>query len=371
MSGRHAEDERWMRLALDQAKLGEGMTRPNPPVGAVLVKGPRAIGQGFHRKAGGPHAEVVALAEAGTGARGATLYVTLEPCSTSGRTGPCTEAVVAAGIRRVVVATNDPNPKHKGRGIRILKRHGISVTTGVLRDEAADLIEPFKKWTATGGPLVTLKLAMTLDGRIADAGGASKWITGKGAREDVQRLRRTADAILVGANTVRADDPGLLPRPSRGRKPFRVVVAGKGPLRADSRLFLDAAAARTLLACSPSTATRYQRLLRGSTAETLPCRAGKDGVSMKDLMKKLGARGLLHVLCEGGGDVAASLINADLVDHYVLYYGACLLGGGGPIAGIGGAGWRMESRPNLSILTTEILGDDVRIVAKPVKRKDS
>jgi diaminohydroxyphosphoribosylaminopyrimidine deaminase/5-amino-6-(5-phosphoribosylamino)uracil reductase len=369
LSGIRAQDEQWMRLALDQAKLGEGMTRPNPPVGAVLVKGRRVVGQGYHRKAGGPHAEVFAFAEAGSRARGATLYVTLEPCSTSGRTGPCTKAIAAAGVRRVVVAVNDPNPKHKGGGIRILNRCGISVTTGVLRSEAKQLIEPFRSWTETGRPFVTLKLAMTLDGRIADACGASKWITGKGAREDVQALRRTADALLVGANTVRADDPGLCPRPALGRKPYRVVVMGKNPLRGGARIFRDAAAARTLVACPSSAVSKCLRSLRGSAAEILPCRPGKGGVSVKDLMKKLGDRGLLHVLCEGGGDLAASLIAADLVEHYVLYYGASLLGGGKSVAGIGGNGWQMGSRPHLSIHRTDVLGEDIRILAKPEKRK--
>jgi len=359
-----------MRRALEQAKLGEGLTRPNPPVGAVLVRGQRVVGEGYHKRAGGPHAEVFALAEAGQSSRGATLYVTLEPCSTSGRTGPCTEAVAASGVRRVVIGVNDPNPNHRGRAVRILKRHGISVTTGICGQEASRLIEPFRVWTETGRPLLTLKLAMTLDGRIADSSGASKWITGRKAREDVQRLRRTADAILVGAGTVSADNPSLLPRPAFGRKPYRVMVVGKDALRRNTQIFWDAAAARTLVACPPSAVTRCTRSIGGGAAEIVPCRASKGGVSVKDLMKKLGDRGLLHVVCEGGGDLAASLIAADLVQHYVLYYGASLLGGAKSVAGIGGAGWQMGSRPQLSILRTDLLGKDLRILAQPVKQKE-
>ena len=367
MSPARSVDERWMRLALELARMGEGMTRPNPPVGAVLVKNRKIVGRGFHKKAGRPHAEIEAISEAGGKARNATLYVTMEPCSTMGQTGPCTEAVLSAGIGRVAFAVRDPNPAHCGAAAKILRRRGVGVSVGILGQEASDLIEPFGKRVATGLPFITLKLAMTLDGKIADPGGASRWITGKESRADVQALRRTADAILVGANTVRADDPSLLPRPAGGRKPFRVVVAGTGAIQARRKVFCDMAAERTLFAVPRAAVSRAQRMLKGSAARVLPCRAGRGGVNLKDLVKKLADLGALHVFCEGGGCISGSLIRANLVDRYVLYYGPGFLGENGTTAGIQGVGWGMKTKPELSIESAETLGEDVKITAIPAR----
>jgi len=242
-----------MREALALAERGRGFTSPNPAVGAVLVKSGRVIGRGYHHQAGKPHAEIEALRDAarqGLSTKGATLHVTLEPCCTHGRTPPCTEAILAAGIRRVVVAATDPNPHHAGRGLRRLRRHGIDVCTGVLRAEATRLNEAFNHWIVHRTPFVTVKAALTLDGRIATATGDSQWITGEAARRHaMQVFRRNADAILVGINTILADDPSLTYRgPGAARKSWRRIVLdsqARTPLAAE--VVTDASAARTLI----------------------------------------------------------------------------------------------------------------------------
>jgi diaminohydroxyphosphoribosylaminopyrimidine deaminase/5-amino-6-(5-phosphoribosylamino)uracil reductase len=330
--------EPFMQRALALAKRGEGLTRPNPPVGAVLVQDGKIVAEGFHKKAGGPHAEVNCLAGVPAIGNNAVLYVTLEPCSTQGRTPPCTRLILERGIRHVVVGAKDPNPAHAGRGIRMLRRAGVDVTTGVCRAEAEALIAPFAKRILTGMPYVTLKLASTLDGRIADASGKSKWITGPQARAKVQELRRSADAVMVGAGTVRADDPSLLPRPSKGRKPWRVIIGSDVP--AKSNVLCDEAAERTLVMNGP----------------------------LETVLKELGNRGVMHVLCEGGGELAGSLVRAGLVDAFALFVAPSLLGGEGfPM--FGKKGWPLAVMPRLHFQSLEKAGEDVFIRALPVRRK--
>jgi diaminohydroxyphosphoribosylaminopyrimidine deaminase / 5-amino-6-(5-phosphoribosylamino)uracil reductase len=361
VTARTDRDRVRMEEALALAREGEGLTRPNPPVGAVVVKGGRVVGRGFHRRAGTAHAEVAALRDAGPAARGAELYVTLEPCSTRGRTPPCTDAILQAGITRVVVGARDPNPAHQGAGLRVLNAAGVEVLEGVCGPDADRLIDPFRTWIQSGRPRVTLKLAMTLDGRIADRHGASRWITGATSRELVQAWRRRSDAIMVGARTLRRDDPSLLPRPARGRRPWRVVVAGAGPLPRGAQVLTDRAAARTLVACG----ARVPRLPPGCRAEVLSLPAGRSGrVSLPRLMRELAARGILHVLCEGGGRLAESLAKAGLVDAYLLFYGPSLLGGSA-VPAWEGTGWRMASRPALTIDAVERIGEDVLVSAHP------
>lgn len=328
------DDEVWMREAIAMAEKGVGLTRPNPPVGAVVVKGGKLVGRGFHAKAGGPHAEVVALRDAGAKAKGATLYVTLEPCCTHGRTPPCTDAIIAAGIDRVVYGCVDPNPAHAGRADAILKKAGIATTRRVLVDECAVLIRGFAMRILKKRPYVTLKLASTLDGKIADARGASQWITGPKARAAVQALRRSADAIMVGAETVRRDDPSLLPRPARGRKPFRVIVKGSGPLPANAKVFTDEAAEQTLV---------YD---------------GRTG--MKKIMRDLARRDCLHVVCEGGGVLAGHLLRAGLVDEIWMFYAPKILGGGARES-VAGSGWRLADAPGFKLVGAETVGEDVLV----------
>ncbi len=357
-------DRQWMREAIRLARKGEGRTRPNPPVGAVIVKQGRIVGRGWHQKAGGPHAEVFALAEAGKAARGATLYITLEPCSTWGRTPPCTEAIIQAGIRQVVTGAGDPNPRHASRGYQILKKAGIPSTQGVLQDECLRLVAPFRKWVQTGRPYLTLKLGMTADGRIADAAGQSRWITGPEARQQVQKLRRRADAILVGAHTICADNPSLLPQGSDPNPVFRVIVDGKGIVPANSTVLTDACAMNTLLVTSTSCPAARSRKWEsnGSVVWRLPSQDKL--VNLAEMMNRLGKMGLLHIVCEGGGQLAEALVHADLVDEYWLFYAPRILGGTA-VSGFGGTGWALDETPKLTFTSVSRVGRDILIKAHP------
>lgn len=363
------DDRRWMREALRLAALGEGWTRPNPPVGAVVVDARgRVAGRGWHQQAGGPHAEVFALAEAGNKARGATLYVTLEPCSTWGRTPPCTEAVIRAGIRRVVAAVADPNPRHAAGGFNLLEKAGIALQHGVLEEAGQELIAPFGKWIRTGIPFVTLKLGLTLDGRIADANGHSKWITGPESRRLVQKLRGRADAVLVGAGTVCADNPSLLPRTKKPNPVYRVAVDGAGIIPPRAAIFTDAQARMTIVATSGKCPARRVREWekQGATVWRFP--SPGTWIRMGALLKRLGKMGLLHVVCEGGGQLAGALLEEGLVDECWWFYAPRLLGGSG-IPGIGGPGWSLKKSPALSILNIRRVGADILVRAVPQTRR--
>ncbi len=334
--------KQFMRRALALARCAEGLTRPNPPVGALLVLNGDIIAEGLHKKAGGPHAEVNCLNRiknrTPTDLKSATLYITLEPCSTTRRTPPCTDLILSSGIRRVVVSIKDPNPAHAGRGYRILRRAGIEVITGVCRKEGAELIMPYSKRMLTGLPYVTLKLAATLDGQIADAFGKSKWITSPQARAQVHMLRRRVDAIMVGAATVRVDDPSLLPRPTKGRIPWRVIVGTNIP--PSSKILTDRVADRTLLMSG----------------------------SLKKILSDLGQRNVMHVLCEGGGELAGALIRAKLVDEFIFFMAPALLGGDG-IPMVGEKGWSLTEMPRLDFQTLENCGKDILIKAFPTWEK--
>ena len=346
-------DLKWMRLALALARRGEGLTRPNPPVGAVVVKNGRKVGQGWHKKAGGPHAEVFALRQAGKAARGATLYVTLEPCSTFGRTPPCTDAVLRAGIARVVVARTDPNPRHAGRGLRLLRMAGVRVEVGACGAEAAALLAPFACHMLRHRPFFTLKLGRSLDGRIAARTHSSRWITGPDARETVQAMRRASDAILIGAGTVRHDNPSLWPRPDGKRNPWRVVVARNGPLPLSAQLFTDEHAARTIVAAPKGWQPACARKIRkaGATIFELP----KNGF-LPALAKELGNLGILRVFCEGGGILAGELIQAGLVDELCVFLAPMLIGG--PVGATGATFWRLPQAPRYRRVESKPVGQD-------------
>ncbi len=363
MSARElAGDAAWMRKALELAGRGEGATHPNPPVGAILVRADRIIGAGFHRYAGGAHAEVEALRGlARRETEGATLYVTLEPCSSHGRTPPCTEAILAAGVRRVVVCMQDPNPRHRGRGVRLLRRRGVEVRSGVCRAEGKVLLAPFTKWITTGRPYVTLKMAMTLDGRIADGAGNSKWITGSAARREVQQLRTRVDTVLVGAGTVAADDPSLLVRGRTRRQPLRLVLDGAARLPLDARVLSDGFP--TVVATTEQAPQARRAALAAAGADVWVCGDGSR-VDLEALMLRLGEAGHLHVLCEGGGILAGALLRAGLVDVCRFYVAGSLLGGTGvPVTGRDG--WYLAEAPRLDICAVGQVGADVRIDARP------
>ncbi len=354
-----------MQRALALARRGEGLTRPNPPVGALVVKRGREVGSGWHRGAGAPHAEALALSAAGAQARGGTLYVTLEPCCTQGRTPPCTRAIIAAGVKTVVAAIRDPNPRHRGRGFRQLRQAGIEVIEDVGREEARELITPFAKWIARSRPYLTLKLAMTLDGKIADRRGQSKWITSPAARREAHALRRRADAILVGAGTARADNPSLFPRPDHGRRPWRVVVDSRGTLASRCQVLEPPGAARTIMAttrhCPEKIRAGWQAA--GAQVWVLPPAGGR--VSLPALFRRLGAMGLLHVVCEGGGELAAALIRARLVDEYRFFVAPRILGGKTAPGAAGGPGWPLPSAPELVFIECRRIGRDLMIKARP------
>lgn len=308
-------------------------------VGAVVVTGGRVVGEGFHRKAGAPHAEVIALRAAGPRAKGGTLYVTLEPCShTRKRTPPCVPAILSAGIRRVVVAMRDPNPLVHGDGLRRLKRRGLSVAVGCLERKAEQLNESYLHRMRTGRPLVTLKMAMTLDGKTATAAGESRWITGPQARRHSHRLRSQVDAIMVGVNTVLADNPQLtirLGRP-RSRQPLRIIMDSRlrTPLAAKvlSRRLRAGTVIATTSGCPRARLARLKT--RGISVLALPGERGK--VSLRACLKRLAGMGINHLLVEGGSDLAASALRAGVVDRLRLYIAPRLLGGNDAKGLIGG-----------------------------------
>ena len=339
-----------MRRALQLAARGRGMTSPNPCVGAVLVRDGRVIGEGWHRRAGGPHAEVHALLDAerrGEDPVGATIYVTLEPCSTTGRTPPCTEALLRADLGRAVVAAVDPNPRHGGRGLKRLRRMGMDVTEGVLRAAAERLNEGFNHWIVTGRPFVTVKAAMTLDGRIATAEGESKWITGPEAGRIAMRLRRGADAILVGINTVLMDDPSLTCRDSRQggrviRRLRRVVVDTRARTPLSSRVVSDEFASDTLVVVGENAAkVRVERLRRRVAVWSAPLRQGR--VDLAWLLDRLGELEVTQLLVEGGGEVNGGFIDAGLAQRVAFFYAPKILGGVDAPRGVGGAGFESLS----------------------------
>ena len=346
-----ALDYKWMARALALARKGEALAHPNPMVGAIVVANDRAAGQGFHTYAGMKHAEILALEEAGGHARGATLYINLEPCCHQGRTGPCTETVIAAGISRVVAAMPDPNPRVAGRGFEILRRAGVEVLTGVLETEARRLNEAFACWIRTGQPLVTLKVALTLDGRVAVDGmgprGAAKkltarerWITSEHSREEVQRLRHASDAVLTGIGTVLADDPLLTDRTelARRRPLVRVVLDSKLRLPLRSKLARTAAGdVLVVTRASENSARAYEleeagvELLRveGSRGAKRTGRAARGaGIPLGPLLQALGELDLLAVMIEAGPRLMASALDAGMVDKAVLFYAPRFLGGG-------------------------------------------
>ncbi|MCE9615604.1 MAG: bifunctional diaminohydroxyphosphoribosylaminopyrimidine deaminase/5-amino-6-(5-phosphoribosylamino)uracil reductase RibD [Lentisphaerae bacterium] len=356
-------DIRWMHEALALARRGEGFTRPNPPVGAVVVRGGHVVGRGYHVRAGGPHAEIGALRQAGRAAHGAVLYVTLEPCSTQGRTGACTTAILHAGVRRVVACLADPNPAHAGRGFDLLRHAGVTVTQGLLEAEGRALLAPFATWITRGTPLLSLKLAMTLDGRIADRRGQSRWISSPASRRRVQELRRTADAILVGAGTACADDPSLTNRTRPSAPLLRVVVDSTGRLPASARVLTDGHSERTIIAttsrCRASRVAAYRRA--GAQVWVLAQQGGR--VSLRALTRRLGQAGLLHVLCEGGGALAGSLLRAQLVDRLYVFVAPKILGAAG-VPAVGGEGWSLDRAPGVVFEKAEQVGRDWLLTAR-------
>jgi diaminohydroxyphosphoribosylaminopyrimidine deaminase/5-amino-6-(5-phosphoribosylamino)uracil reductase len=332
-------DEKFMRAALLEARRGLGLTSPNPAVGAVLVIKGKVVARGHHQRAGAPHAEVECLSRFGRKVpQSAQLYVTLEPCSTRGRTGPCTNAIVEAGVKNLVVGALDPNPRHNERGIERLRKAGIDVRLGVLSDECRDLNESYNKWIRTGVPFVVAKCGMSLDGRLTAPPSESQWLTSPVSRKHAQRLRARVDAILVGAETIRADNPRLTVRGQPGaNQPWRIVLSRSGKLPRRARILTDRFAARTRV---------YGQ------------------IQLKALLRDLGAREITSVLIEGGGDILGQALDQRLIDKIQIYLAPIFTGGPTvAFAGTGAASTLAASR--LGRVRYEKIGADVCVIGYP------
>ncbi len=352
-------DEDLMRMALALARRGEGEVNPNPLVGAVVVRDGEVVGRGVHRRFGGPHAEVFALEEAGEAARGATLYVNLEPCVHYGKTPPCVERIIAAGIRRVVVACRDPNPLVDGKGIAALREAGLDVQEGLLEDKATALNEAFFKFIRTGRPFVQLKLAMSLDGKIATASGDSRWVSGKASRVRVHALRRRYAAVLVGVGTVIADDPVLTVRHVEGRSPLRIVLDGSGRTPPAARLLREAG--RTIIVTA-SMSDGAEGALRRAGAEVWRLPASDGRVDLPALLGRLGREGIDSLLVEGGAETAASFLEAGLIDKVSFFIAPLFLGGRDAVPAIGGTGVPTVAQASrLRGVDVERVGDDLLV----------
>ncbi len=328
----------FMRQALAWAEVGEGGTRPNPPVGCVIVLDNDVIGHGYHEYAGGRHAEAIAIDASGEKVRGAEMYVTLEPCSTIGLTPPCTEAIIRAGIKRVVIAAIDKNPKHNGNGIQKLRNAGIEVLTGVCEQEAQKMLAPFFKLQLTGRPYVSLKMAQSFDGGIADHAGNSKWISCEESRREVRNLRRKSDVVLVGRGTVLADNPSLLRSveddgKGLGLPGMRAVLDSTGSLPLTSQIFTDGRASQTIYVTTGLASQERIDAVKAAGAQVMVLpnaysanEPEKRKISLSVLFEKLGDQGYMSVLCEGGSELASALINECLVDELFLFIAPIVLG---------------------------------------------
>jgi diaminohydroxyphosphoribosylaminopyrimidine deaminase/5-amino-6-(5-phosphoribosylamino)uracil reductase len=340
IAGKMTVDERWMNAALAEARKGAGQTSPNPAVGAVLVVNNRIVSRGHHRLAGSPHAEVECLRKFRKRIpKNATLYVTLEPCSTAGRTPPCTDEIVRSGISSVVIGAIDPNPRHRGRGIELLQRAGIEVRSGVMAEECAQLNEAFNKWIATGIPFVIAKCAMSLDGRLTRRENESRWISSSSARRQAHQLRARVDAILVGAGTLRVDNPRLTVRGGRkgARQPMRVVITRSGRIPRDARIFRDRHAKRSVV---------YRNL------------------SIAAVLAELGQKNITSVMIEGGGELLGHALDEKLIDKIHIY--VCPMFTGGPISAFAGIGAsRAQEGAHLEQVRFDKIGKDICVSGYP------
>lgn len=355
-----ADDERWMAEALALASRARGLTSPNPMVGAVIVRDAAAAGRGFHSRAGAPHAEIEALREAGGRANGATLYVTLEPCNHAGRTPPCVDALVGAGIRRVVAATADPNPQVRGGGANALRRAGVEVLVGCLESEARALNRVFFTAMERMRPHVTLKCAMTLDGKIAASDRSSRWITGEAARREAHRLRSECDAIVVGIGTVLTDDPALTVRldPPGPREPLRVVVDTRCRLPLTARLIASGDPGRVVVAVADDAPGAHVEALVSRGVTVLQCKSREGHVDVSDLCGRLFGLDVRGLLLEGGSELNWAFVEAGLVDRVAVFVAPILLGGAGAPTPVGGRGLPLGGGMRLRSVEVRPIGED-------------
>ena len=355
----------YMALAINLARATEGQTSPNPQVGAVLVKDGQIIGMGAHLKAGEPHAEVHAIRMAGEKVNGATLYVTLEPCSHFGKTPPCSNLVIESGIKKVFVASVDPNPLVGGAGVKKMMEAGIDVQVGLMEEEAKALNKVFFHYISTGLPYVTLKSATSLDGKIATVTGESKWITGEEARKDVHQFRHAHDAILVGVNTVIKDNPSLTTRlEAGGKNPIRVILDSRLSSPLESRIINDRAA-KTIIVTGADVEPEKEKQFIELGIEIIKLETVKIGIN--DMLKKLGDRGITSIYVEGGAEVHGSFLKEKAFQQVITYIAPKLIGGKNAPAAFGGEGIaRLDDTVPLEIIDVKQIGQDIRIIAEPV-----
>jgi diaminohydroxyphosphoribosylaminopyrimidine deaminase / 5-amino-6-(5-phosphoribosylamino)uracil reductase len=363
--------ENYMKLALRLAIKGLGKTSPNPMVGAVIVKDDRIIGEGYHRYFGGKHAEINAIDNASEDVRGATLYVTLEPCSHFGKTPPCVDAVIKSGISKVVIGVLDPNPKVNGKGFETLKQHGIETEVGVLGKECRELNESFFKYMTTGIPLVTVKFAQTLDGRIAAATGDSRWLSSAASRRLAHKLRATSDAVMVGVGTVIADNPQLTTRLFKGRNPTRIVLDSGLRIPLESKILTEQELAPTLIVSTPDADKGKLSALKQMDIEVLSITQNEQGkVDLPRLIEALGKRGISSVLVEGGSETITSMLRLKLADRIVSFVTPRIMGKG--IETVGDLNIKgVEDTLKLSFSRVYKSGEDVVIEARVLNSRNT
>ncbi|WP_407391238.1 bifunctional diaminohydroxyphosphoribosylaminopyrimidine deaminase/5-amino-6-(5-phosphoribosylamino)uracil reductase RibD [Carnobacterium jeotgali] len=357
-----------MRMALDLARKGKGWTTPNPLVGAVIVKGGRVIGQGYHQKYGQPHAEVNAIASAKEDVTGATLYVTLEPCSHFGKTAPCSDLLIDKNIKRVVVGTLDPNPLVAGKGIERLRSNGIEVVKGVLEEESQKLNEIFIKYIVTKQPFVVMKNAMSLDGKIATVTGESQWISGESSRKQVHSLRHELAGIMVGIETIIKDDPQLTSRTLNGRNPIRIVVDSQLRIPITSKVLTQQDKAKTIVATTRRANKEKLDTLKQMDIEVLVTKEKGGRVDLKELMKLLGAKGIDSILLEGGANLNFSALEEGIVDKIQSYIAPKIIGGKEAKTAVEGAGIQLlKNAFQIDRMTPVMVGEDLFVEGYIIK----
>ena len=360
-------DHDYMKLALTLARSAKGQTSPNPNVGAVVVKNGEIIGMGAHLKAGGPHAEVHAIRAAGERVKGADIYVTLEPCSHYGKTPPCADLIIDSGIKRVVIASVDPNPLVAGKGIEKLKASGIQVDVGICEKEALELNEPFFHFIQTNTPYVTLKAAASFDGKTAAKTGDSKWITSPESRLQVHQLRNEHDAILTGVNTVIHDNPLLTARlPQGGKNPIRVILDSHLKIPMDANVIQDKSA-KTIIFTRSDADVKKAEEIANCGAEIIFL---EERISIDKVLKELGKKNIMTLLVEGGSEIHSSFIENDAFNQMILYLAPVIIGGKSAPSVVGGNGidWMRQAK-KLTFVSSEPIGPDIKIVAKPIKEE--
>ncbi len=359
------DDKFFMGLALKLAGKGRGRTSPNPMVGAVIVRNNKIVGEGYHRRAGLEHAEIAALKKAGPEAKGATLYVNLEPCNHFGKTPPCTEAIIKSGIKKVVAAMKDPNPVNNGKGNKRLKEAGIRIISGILEQDAEQLNKFFVKYITTGRPFVIVKAAQSLDGKIATRTGESKWISSEESRKFVRELRKQVDAIMVGANTVVKDNP-LLTAASRAKQPVKIIVDTELRTPVNARILSKESPAKVIIAATKKAPKNKIKSFAKLNCEILILKEKNKKVNLRQLMKELGKREITSVLVEGGGELIGGLVEERLVDKFLFFISPKIIGGRDAITSVEGKGAGIiENSLNLKNTEYKTIGKDLLITCSP------